>query len=79
MWRENWPTVERFLAAVGFFTRDDGGRLRYIDYPALRARFEVEGVDVTREQWQALGRMFDEARRVINEHVNRKLEEAQRA
>lgn len=78
MWRECWPTVERFLVGITFATRDDCGRLRYVDYPALRGRFDAEGIDVTQAQWQELGRMFDIARRVINEHVSRKLEEASR-
>ena len=74
MWAECWPVVERFLIATQFFTRDDAGRFRYLDYPALRQRLDVEGVPMTQTEWRELGAMADHARRVVNEHVNRKLE-----
>lgn len=48
----------------------------YLDYPALRAKWEVEEVIVDKETWIELGRMFSTTRNVVNHHVNTEIEKA---
>lgn len=79
MWLSNWPVVERFLAAVGFWITGPHGHLQRVDYSNLRACWDAEGTVVTQDTWRALGPMFAEMKRVTNAWVSAKIESAQNA
>lgn len=79
MWLSNWPVVERFLAATGYWIKGPHGHLQRIDYTNMRSCWDVEGKVVSTETWLALSPMFEEMKRVTNAWVSAEIERARDA
>lgn len=67
MWPEHLPALEAFLAICGQWRQSAKGRFFGLDYTAVRAGFDLAGLEVTADLWSDVQLIEAGALKALNE------------